>query len=63
MHNYYIENMSNDIFYFSLSIVELKLQTIGSLERQFFATFNRKSMEMLILILFSRILSSLIEKQ
>ena len=59
----YSSEMSNDIFQFSVSIIELEFQPIGFLTHDFFITFIRKLTQMLILTLFSRILGGLTEKQ
>ena len=62
MHDYRSENLSNDIFPFSVSVVELEFQLIGFLACHIFITFIRKLTQMLILNLFSQILCGLTEK-
>ena len=63
MHDYLNENESNDIFHFSVSVIELEFQPIGFLLGHFFVTFIRKLTQMLILTLFSRILGGLTGKR
>ena len=62
MHDYWNENTSNDIFPFSVSVIEIKFQPIGFLACHFFFTFIQKLTKMLILTLFCSILGYLIEK-
>ena len=56
MRVYWSENASNDIFHFSVSIIELEFQPIGFLAWHFFVTFIRKLTQTLILTLFFRIM-------
>ena len=62
IHNYWNENTHNDTFHFSVSVVELEFQQISFLTYHFFITFIWKLTQMLILTLFSRILSALAGK-
>ena len=55
--------MSNDIFQFSDSDIELEFQPLDILACSFFVTFIRKLTQMLILTLFSQLLGGLTEKQ
>ena len=61
MHDYWSENTSNDIFHFSITVIELEFQRKGTFECKFFITFIRKLTQMLILTLFSRIPGGLCE--
>ena len=63
MHDYRNENTSNEIFPYSVSVIELEFQPIGFLGSHFFITFIRKLTQMLILTLFTRILGGLTKKQ
>ena len=42
MLDYWSENTSNDIFQFSVSVIEHEFQLIGFLVRHFFVAFIRK---------------------
>ena len=57
------KNTSNDIFHFSVSVVELQFQPIDFLACHFFINYIQKLTQMLILTLFFRILGGLTEKR
>ena len=59
MHDYGSENTTNDVFYFSVSAIELEFQPIDFLACHFFITFIRRLTQMFSLILFSRTMSGL----
>ena len=63
MYDYWNENRPNDIFHFSVSVVELKFQQISFLSFHFYVPFIRKLTLVLILTLVFRILDDLTEKQ
>ena len=63
MHYYRDESTPNDIFHFSVSVIELEFHKIGFLTRHFLITFIRKLTKMFILTLLSRILGGLTERR